>query len=212
MGLSMDYPIFTKVCRLGSPRVMFRNLYPFIRYSATIRRSFTSRRAADVSNDDVAAAREWLSKFNSTIIPRHVGEISFSRSGGPGGQNVNKSVPALASVNSKATLRVPLHSLLPLLPRIVHSPLQNSRYYAARKHSLVIQSEESRKQSDNVDACFQKLHQLVKSTTESVVPGETSPEQRDRVRKLEKAANENRIKAKKLHSSKKSSRRGDRDD
>ncbi|KAL4873363.1 hypothetical protein BDV12DRAFT_182208 [Aspergillus spectabilis] len=183
---------------------MFRSLSPFIRHTATIWRSFTSRRT-DYSIEDVTAAREWISKFNSTVIPRHVGEISFSRSGGPGGQNVNK-------VNSKATLRVPLDSLLPLLPRLVHSPLQTSRYYAARTHSLVIQSEESRKQAANVDACYEKLHQLLKTAAMGVVPGETSPEQRDRVRKLEKAANENRIKAKKLHSSKKSSRRGGRDD
>ncbi|KAL5335724.1 hypothetical protein BJX70DRAFT_309099 [Aspergillus crustosus] len=203
MGLPMDYPIFTKAS-LGSSRTMFRPFSPFIRHSVPIRRSFTSRRT-ESSNDEVTAARHWLSKFNSTIIPRQVGEVSFSRSSGPGGQNVNK-------VNSKATLKVPLDSLLPLLPRLIHSPLQTSRYYAARTHSLVIHSDESRKQGDNVDACYDKLHQLLKTTTEKVVPGETSPEQKERVQKLEKAANENRIKAKKLHSSKKSSRRGGRDD
>ena len=65
---------------------------PGIRYSIPFRRSFASR-YADVSEDELNAAREWLSKLNSTTIPRNVGEISFSRSGGPGGQNVNKSVP-----------------------------------------------------------------------------------------------------------------------
>ncbi|KAL4779008.1 hypothetical protein BJX76DRAFT_352150 [Aspergillus varians] len=185
---------------------MLRTLFssPFVGYSATIRRFFASRRA-DFSDDELNAAREWLSNFSSTTIPRHIGEISFSRSGGPGGQNVNK-------VNSKVTLKVPLDSLLPLVPHIIHSPLQASRYYAARAHSLVIQSEESRKQAANVDACYEKLHQLLKTTAKGVVPGETSPEQRDRVQKLEKAAKEARIKAKKLHSSKKGSRRGSRDD
>ncbi|KAL3429475.1 hypothetical protein BDV09DRAFT_41013 [Aspergillus tetrazonus] len=188
---------------------MLRPLLPsrFSRSNAAfwaLRRSFASR-GADVSSDELAVAREWLSKFNSTTIPRHVGEVSFSRSGGPGGQNVNK-------VNSKATLKVPLDSLLPLVPSIIHSPLQSSRYYAARTHSLVIQSEESRKQVANVDACYDKLHQLLKTTAEKVVPGETSPEQRARVQKLEKAAKEARIRAKKMHSSKKASRRGSRDD
>ncbi|BCS22585.1 peptidyl-tRNA hydrolase domain protein [Aspergillus puulaauensis] len=177
---------------------------PFFRYSAAFRRSFTTRRA-DLPDDDLTAAREWLSKFNSTSVPRHIGEISFSRSGGPGGQNVNK-------VNSKATLKVPLDSLLPLVPHIIHSPLRSSRYYAARTHSLVIQSEESRKQPANVDACYEKLHQLLMTTAKDIVPGETSPEQRERVKKLEKAGKEARIKAKKMHSSKKSSRRGSRDD
>ncbi|KAL2826967.1 hypothetical protein BDW59DRAFT_59000 [Aspergillus cavernicola] len=182
---------------------MFRTI-PVFRCSAIIiRRSFASR--PEFSSDDVTAAREWLSKLNSSTIPRHVGEISFSRSGGPGGQNVNK-------VNSKATLKVSLDTLLPLLPRLLHPPLQTSRYYAARTHSLVIQSEELRKQTANVDACYEKLHQLLKTTAKDLIPGETSAEQRDRVHKLKKAANESRIKEKKLHSSRKSSRRGSNDD
>ncbi|KAL4906160.1 hypothetical protein BDW74DRAFT_139286 [Aspergillus multicolor] len=185
-------------------RTLLPSPYSRYRFTVTLRRSFASRRA-DLESEDLAAAREWLSNFNSTTIPRHVGEVSFSRSGGPGGQNVNK-------VNSKATLKVPLDSLLPLVPHIIHSPLQSSRYYAARTHSLVIQSEESRKQADNVSACYDKLHQLLKTTAKDLVPGETSPEQRQRVQKLEKAAKEARIKAKKMHSSKKSSRRGSRDD
>ncbi|KAI9373692.1 hypothetical protein BJX61DRAFT_532927 [Aspergillus egyptiacus] len=171
-------------------------------FCVTIRRTFASR--PDSSSDEVTAAREWLSKLNSTALTRHVGEISFSRSGGPGGQNVNK-------VNSKATLKVPLDSLLPLVPRLLHSPLQTSRYYAARTNSLVIQSDESRKQAANVDACYDKLRQLLETTAKDLIPGETSAEQRERVRKLEKAAKESRIRAKKMHSSKKASRRG-RDD
>ncbi|KAL4945173.1 hypothetical protein BDV06DRAFT_48186 [Aspergillus oleicola] len=184
--------------------LQFSQFSPAIRYSVPFRRSFASR-YADVSEDELTAAREWLSKLNSTTIPRNVGEISFSRSGGPGGQNVNK-------VNSKATLKVPLESLLPLVPHAIHSPLQASRYYASRSNSLVIQSEESRKQADNVEACYEKLHKLLESSTTSVVPGETTPEKRERVKKLEKAGNEARIKDKKMHSSKKSMRRGSRDE
>lgn len=37
------------------------------------------------------AGREWLKTFSaSTTIPRNICDISFSRSSGPGGQNVNK--------------------------------------------------------------------------------------------------------------------------
>ncbi|EAW09546.1 peptidyl-tRNA hydrolase domain protein [Aspergillus clavatus NRRL 1] len=177
-------------------------------------RPFASRRAATVSQDHTAenvteeeltAARAWLAGFSSKTIPRDICEISFSRSGGPGGQNVNK-------VNSKATLKVPLQSLLPLVPRILHPRLRLSRYYAERTHTLVIQSEESRKQAANVESCYEKLHNLLKTTADDVIPGETSEEQRDRVQKLRKAENEARVKAKKLHSSKKSSRRGNKYD
>ena len=86
---------------------MLRLLLPsrFSRSNATFRalwRSFASR-GADVSSDELAVAREWLSKFNSTTIPRHVGEVSFSRSGGPGGQNVNKCVPALDAAGGQGS-------------------------------------------------------------------------------------------------------------
>ena len=42
------------------------------------------------SEEDQRAARLWLSRFNSGTIPRNLCNISFSRSSGPGGQNVNK--------------------------------------------------------------------------------------------------------------------------
>lgn len=168
-------------------------------------RSFASKRSPESDEEDYRSAREWMSKFNSQSIPRSICEISFSRSSGPGGQNVNK-------VNSKATIKVPFSSLLPLVPRVLHNPLLSSRYTAQRSQSLVIQSDDSRKRAANVESCFDKLHQLLKSAAEDTIPGETSPEQKDRVRKLEKAANEARIKAKKLHSSKKSSRRGNKYD
>lgn len=42
------------------------------------------------SEGDMRAAREWLASFDMETIPRKLGDISFSRSSGPGGQNVNK--------------------------------------------------------------------------------------------------------------------------
>ncbi|KAF9251195.1 hypothetical protein DTO013E5_1794 [Penicillium roqueforti] len=138
-------------------------------------------------------------------IPRNICELSFSRSSGPGGQNVNK-------VNSKATLKVPLDALLPLVPRLIHRPLRTSRYAAERAQCLIIQSDEERKQSSNVESCFDKLYQLLQSSAKEVIPGETSQEQRNRVQKLQRAQNEGRIKDKKQHSDKKSSRRGSKYD
>lgn len=48
----------------------------------------------------------------------------------------------------------------------------------------MIQSDESRKQSSNVDACYEKLYRLLESTAREVIPGETSQDQKDRVHKL----------------------------
>ena len=39
---------------------------------------------------DLASARKWIATFTSDSIPRDIGDVSFSRSSGPGGQNVNK--------------------------------------------------------------------------------------------------------------------------
>ena len=35
-------------------------------------------------------ARTWLARFNANTIPKNICEVTFSRSSGPGGQNVNK--------------------------------------------------------------------------------------------------------------------------
>lgn len=91
-------------------------------------------------------------------------------------------------VNSKATLKLPLDALLPLVPLVLHAPLRASRYAVGKSQgqgqALLIQSDESRKQASNVDSCFDKLHRLLRSTAEEVIPGETSPEQQKRVRDL----------------------------
>lgn len=87
-------------------------------------------------------------------------------------------------VNSKATLKVPLATLFPLVPRLLHSPLRASRYATDRSQALVIQSDESRQQATNVDLCYEKLNRLLVSSAKEIIPGETSQEQRDRVSKL----------------------------
>ncbi|KAL1621997.1 hypothetical protein SLS56_008941 [Neofusicoccum ribis] len=166
------------------------------------RRALASRpRPPSAPEEDLAAARRWLQTLDPETIPKSICDVSFSRSSGPGGQNVNK-------VSSKATLRVPLDALLPLLPALLHQEVRSSRYHAANSNALVIQSDDSRKQTDNVHACFRKLHQLILDAGKTAVPGETSEEQKERVRKLEKAGNEARLKMKKVHSSKKSARKG----
>jgi peptidyl-tRNA hydrolase ICT1 len=54
-------------------------------------RAFASKRGpSDYSEEDLIAARKWLADLNPDTIPRSLSEITFSRSSGPGGQNVNK--------------------------------------------------------------------------------------------------------------------------
>ena len=48
------------------------------------------RRAHTASDDELRAARTWLAQLTADTIPRSICAVSFSRSSGPGGQNVNK--------------------------------------------------------------------------------------------------------------------------
>ncbi|SMR60230.1 unnamed protein product [Zymoseptoria tritici ST99CH_1E4] len=170
----------------------------------SISRAFTNSsggRNNDLDEEGLKAARQWLQKLDADTIPRDLCEVSFSRSSGPGGQNVNK-------VSSKATLRIPLSSLLPRLPSLLHDPLLRSRYHAPSSSSLVIQADDSRKQADNANACFQKLHELIVQAGRETVPGETSPEQVKRVEMLQKKEAQGRRRLKEKLSGKKSARRG----
>jgi ribosome-associated protein len=87
-------------------------------------------------------------------IPAEEFEIEFSRSGGPGGQNVNK-------VSSKAQLRWN-PALTAGLPVAVRQRLLDSvskRLTAGG--DLLITSQRTRDQGRNVEDCFEKLRSLI---------------------------------------------------
>ena len=54
------------------------------------------------SKDDQSEARRWLATFNQSTIPRSLCQITFSRSSGPGGQNVNKYILDLEKLISQS--------------------------------------------------------------------------------------------------------------
>jgi peptidyl-tRNA hydrolase ICT1 len=67
---------------------------------------------------------------------------------------------------------------------MLHQNLRVSRYLAERNDALVIQSDEARKQSANVDSCYEKLYRVVEESGRTVIPGETSDDQKERVKSL----------------------------
>ena len=86
-------------------------------------------------------------------VPAGVVQVTFSRSSGPGGQNVNK-------VSTKCEIRLAT-AALPIHPAARHrlESLAGSRLTAAGE--LIITSETERSQSRNRDECFEKLRQLL---------------------------------------------------
>lgn len=79
--------------------------------------------------------------------------ITFSRSSGPGGQNVNKR-------STKAQLRIAL-SAIPLRDRAMMRLRRLARNAINTNDELLIERDETRSQSRNRRACMDRLRELV---------------------------------------------------
>jgi ribosome-associated protein len=89
-------------------------------------------------------------------IPEDELEFQFSRSGGPGGQNVNK-------VSSKATLRFHV-TTSPSVPEDVRKRfLQRFASKIVSDGSVLISAEASRSQLENRSACLEQLATMLRA-------------------------------------------------
>ena len=118
-------------------------------------------------------------KINEALeIPDEQLQWSFARSSGPGGQNVNK-------VNSKATLRWRRE------PGTLSAAAwgrfkKNAQRYLTSEGEVVIQSQEHRDQSQNIEACQTKLREMIlKSLKPPKLRVATKPTQGSRRRRLD---------------------------
>jgi ribosome-associated protein len=89
-------------------------------------------------------------------IPDDELQFSFSRSSGPGGQNVNK-------VSSKATMRWAATISTSVPADVRHRFLAKYASQLTKDGDLVIYSQEFRDQPKNIEACRQKLLAMIAS-------------------------------------------------
>ncbi len=122
---------------------------------------------------------------------RACAEASFSRSGGPGGQNVNK-------LNTKVTLRLRLGDL----SELSEAEMERVKFVLANRISkdgeIVITSDEERSQRVNLERAYFRL--------EAIIAAAGRLPKRRRPSKPSKAAKEARLQAKKQQSQKKALR------
>jgi ribosome-associated protein len=113
----------------------------------------------------------------------------FARSGGPGGQNVNK-------VNSKTELRVHPRALTGLSGPALHRLVTAQAHRMTDRGEILIVSETERSQSANREACLDKLRAFVQAAlVEPKARRMTRPTWGSRERRLESKKARSRIKA-----------------
>ncbi len=124
----------------------------------------------------------------SITIPEAELRFTFSRSSGPGGQNVNK-------VNSKATMHWNPGQSVAMPPGVLARFLAANASKITTTGDIVIVSQEYRDQPKNVQCCLEKLKQMIAAV---VVPPKrrkaTKPTKGSQVRRLNDKKSRSQVK------------------
>ena len=126
---------------------------------------------------------------NSITIPSDELELTFSRSKGPGGQNVNK-------VNSKVTLHWDIKNAKSIPARLKQRIYSKYAGKISKEGKLVITSQKSREQHQNRTDCYQKLRLIIQEAERTRKPRKrTKPTKASKQRRLDHKKRRGQIKA-----------------
>lgn len=122
-------------------------------------------------------------------LPESALSFTFSRSSGPGGQNVNK-------VNSRATLTVPVSALREAMPPYAVHRLKTIAARYVTQEGLQISASDSRSQIANRRACLERLREvIIEALRRPKTRKKTKPSARARQRRLDAKKHRSKIKS-----------------
>ncbi|XP_076366029.1 large ribosomal subunit protein mL62 isoform X2 [Tachypleus tridentatus] len=133
----------------------------------------------------------------SGYIPIDKLKISYSRSSGPGGQNVNK-------VNTKVEIRFHLSTADWIPESARNKMLEHYKTSITKEGYLVVNSDKTRTQTLNQADCMDKIRCMIREASRS--PPEVLPETRQMLKARQDRASSMRLRQKRIHSSLKKDR------
>ncbi|ADB17643.1 Class I peptide chain release factor [Pirellula staleyi DSM 6068] len=138
-----------------------------------------------------------ISVSSKITIPDAELHFTYSRAGGPGGQNVNK-------VSSKATMHFDVTASPSIPDDVKQRFLTTFKSRLTTEGQVVIHSQEHRDQPRNAEACEQKLKEMLLAVL--------TPPRKRRATKPTRGSQVRRLKEKKARSDIKRGRSGGRDE
>jgi ribosome-associated protein len=122
-------------------------------------------------------------------IPLSEISFTFSRSGGPGGQNVNK-------VNSKAIMRWSIANTQHVPAEIVSRFMDKFGSRVTVEGDLVLTSQRYRDQPSNVSDCLEKLQEMLGSVLERpIIRRATKPSKSSQIKRVDTKRVHSKLKA-----------------